>query len=235
MFKLPKTLNEIILLEQAIAINGEYNFKNDNEYLESVEKIFAEDFQKKSIKYDLFEGYFKDKYVKLNIRKYDMQFYIFNDNEFIGLVGTYNHSYSVLFKHFIKYHKYILPIKCLNMEDEYKNKGIMKFVIQNLLDAGYSLLTDQVEYEHVRRLWKSLSKLDQYQLDLLDLKNNVISLPDIKIEDINDPRVWDLLDGLKSLKLKLNRIKYDHYMKKEIYRRLIIYNKEKHKPVNIIK
>ncbi len=111
----------------------------------------------------------------------------------------------------------------------------MKFIIQTLLDAGYSLLSDQVEYEHVRRLWKSLSKLDQYQLDLLDLKNNVISLPDIKIEDINDPRVWDLLDGLKALKLKLNRIKYDHYMKKEIYRRLIIYNKEKHKPVIIIK
>ena len=117
------------------------------------------------------------------------------------------------------YHN-VISIKSVKVLDKYKNKGLMKKVYLGLLDLGYSIMGDGVEYESARGLWVSLQGFQNFKTDILDIDNDKVLYKDIKLKDINDKRVWLYVDPDE-----LRQREYSFKERYWVWVRLIMYKK----------
>ena len=116
----------------------------------------------------------------------------------------------------------MIVISGLYIKEEYKNNGIMKYIFQYLINSGFQIVTDGTDYENSRRLILSLNGISNYRLDIIDDRNkpNYIIIPDVKLKDIYDGRLWKYFSDNPPTSI----IGYQEIVK-EMLRRAIIYKR----------
>ena len=182
------------LLEISLGVTGDFDFGNSKQLLT---KRFYMVFN--STKKLLYSG---------NVTLKDKQTYhieIYGNDDTILISNKYNRElmgiiqYKKLdfsnFKSIYKIrYKDPISIVAVKTEEKYRNKGLMSFVYQFLIDNKHSLVGDVKEYDNARRLWLSMNKLKKYRLDIIDIQNSLVLHENVKLEDIHDERVWDIID-----------------------------------------
>ena len=207
--------NKNLLFEMSLAIGGEFDF---GEFSRHFDKRFMVIFNlRKNI---LFEDKFKLKDGNLYniIAETDGHFIFIKNKETEELMAVIEVITKVLKKKLSTKYDNVLMIKSVKTDDKFKNKGLMKLVYLYLLSLGYSLMGDSIEYESARGLWVSLQGFQTFNTDIIDIDNDKIIHKNIKLKDINDERVWKIIDPLD-----LNHL--DHSFKELywIWVRLIMY------------
>lgn len=209
--------------EMAVMMPGEFDFTKNGMLDKYIKEYNSKD-------YIISNGIIIDKEIilknniKLNllVTRYKDNYFIINksNNEFIGFIDiSPNQIISRLIRS--KY-KNMLVISGLYIKDEYKNKGIMKYIFQYLINSGFQIVTDGTDYENSRKLILSLNGISNYRLDIIDDRNkpNYIIIPDVKLKDIYDGRLWKYFSDNPPTSI----IGYQEIVK-EMLRRAIIYKR----------
>lgn len=207
--------NSNLLFEMSLAVGGEFDF---GEFSRHFDKRFMAIFNlRKNI---LFKDNFKLKDGKNYkvIAETDGHFIFIKNLETEELMAVIEVITKVLKKNLSTKYENVLMIKSVKTDDKFKNKGLMKLVYLYLLSLNYSLMGDAIEYESARGLWVSLQGFQTFKTDIIDIDNDKIIYKNIKLKDINDERVWKIIDPLD-----LNHL--DHSFKELywIWVRLIMY------------
>ena len=206
-----------VLSEMSIAHGGEFDFGD-------ITKIFNERYFKlfQARKYILFtkEIKLKDNNIyNISVETDGIHILVLNKED-NSLMAAIEIRARLLKQNLSKLYHNVISIKSVKVLDKYKNKGLMKKVYLGLLDLGYSIMGDGVEYESARGLWVSLQGFQNFKTDILDIDNDKVLYKDIKLKDINDKRVWLYVDPDE-----LRQREYSFKERYWVWVRLIMYKK----------
>ena len=182
------------LLEMSLGVTGDYNFGKTEDLLNF---NFLNNFRKNS-------EIICDQEIKLKgNEKYNIIIetdggiaiiYDKDSGELMGYMQFHGVDISNFdYKHKIKYSDPI-SITAVQTEEKYRNKGLMSFVYQFIIDNGNSIIGDAKEYDNARKLWLSMNKLSKYKLDVIDISKSEVLIEGITLKDIYDNRVWKIID-----------------------------------------
>lgn len=88
-------------------------------------------------------------------------------------------------------YRLVREIQGIEIHKDRRNQGYAKYFYKTLVDElGWNLLGDLTDYENSRRLWVSLSKDPDYQVDIVDSSTGIIFEKKVILKDILDDRVW---------------------------------------------
>ena len=182
------------LLEMSLGITGDYNFGKTEDLINfnfltkfrnNSEVIFDKEVElKRGIKYNIIIETDGNTALIYNKDEVELMGYL----QFHGIdISKFNYKYR---------NKYSNPlsITAVQTEEKYRNKGLMSFVYQFLIDNGNSIVGDAKEYDNARKLWLSMNKLTKYKLDVIDISRSEVLIEGITLKDIYDNRVWKILD-----------------------------------------
>ena len=206
-----------VLSEMSIAHGGEFDFGD-------ITKIFNERYFKlfRARKHILFtkEIKLKDNSIyNISVETDGIHILVLNKED-NSLMAAIEIRARLLKQNLSKLYHNVISIKSVKVLDKYKNKGLMKKVYLGLLDLGYSIMGDGVEYESARGLWVSLQGFQNFKTDILDIDNDKVLYKDIKLKDINDKRVWLYVDPDE-----LRQREYSFKERYWVWVRLIMYKK----------
>ena len=206
-----------VLSEMSIAHGGEFDFGD-------ITKIFNERYFKlfQARKHILFtkEIKLKDNSIyNISVETDGIHILVLNKED-NSLMAAIEIRARLLKQNLSKLYHNVISIKSVKVLDKYKNKGLMKKVYLGLLDLGYSIMGDGVEYESARGLWVSLQGFQNFKTDILDIDNDKVLYKDIKLKDINDKRVWLYVDPDE-----LRQREYSFKERYWVWVRLIMYKK----------
>ena len=207
-----------VLSEMSIAHGGEFDFGD-------ITKIFNERYFKlfQARKHILFtkEIKLKDNSIyNISVETDGIHILVLNKEDDGILMAAIEIRARLLKQNLSKLYHNVISIKSVKVLDKYKNKGLMKKVYLGLLDLGYSIMGDGVEYESARGLWVSLQGFQNFKTDILDIDNDKVLYKDIKLKDINDKRVWLYVDPDE-----LRQREYSFKERYWVWVRLIMYKK----------
>lgn len=207
-----------VLSEMSIAHGGEFDFGD-------ITKIFNERYFKlfQARKHILFtkEIKLKDNSIyNISVETDGIHILVLNKEDDDSLMAAIEIRARLLKQNLSKLYHNVISIKSVKVLDKYKNKGLMKKVYLGLLDLGYSIMGDGVEYESARGLWVSLQGFQNFKTDILDIDNDKVLYKDIKLKDINDKRVWLYIDPDE-----LRQREYSFKERYWVWVRLIMYKK----------
>ena len=207
-----------VLSEMSIAHGGEFDFGD-------ITKIFNERYFKlfQARKHILFtkEIKLKDNSIyNISVETDGIHILVLNKEDDDSLMAAIEIRARLLKQNLSKLYHNVISIKSVKVLDKYKNKGLMKKVYLGLLDLGYSIMGDGVEYESARGLWVSLQGFQNFKTDILDIDNDKVLYKDIKLKDINDKRVWLYVDPDE-----LRQREYSFKERYWVWVRLIMYKK----------
>ena len=207
-----------VLSEMSIAHGGEFDFGD-------ITKIFNERYFKlfQARKHILFtkEIKLKDNSIyNISVETDGIHILVLNKEDDYSLMAAIEIRARLLKQNLSKLYHNVISIKSVKVLDKYKNKGLMKKVYLGLLDLGYSIMGDGVEYESARGLWVSLQGFQNFKTDILDIDNDKVLYKDIKLKDINDKRVWLYVDPDE-----LRQREYSFKERYWVWVRLIMYKK----------
>ena len=207
-----------VLSEMSIAHGGEFDFGD-------ITKIFNERYFKlfQARKHILFtkEIKLKDNSIyNISVETDGIHILVLNKEDDDILMAAIEIRARLLKQNLSKLYHNVISIKSVKVLDKYKNKGLMKKVYLGLLDLGYSIMGDGVEYESARGLCVSLQGFQNFKTDILDIDNDKVLYKDIKLKDINDKRVWLYVDPDE-----LRQREYSFKERYWVWVRLIMYKK----------
>ena len=207
-----------VLSEMSIAHGDEFDFGD-------ITKIFNERYFKlfQARKHILFtkEIKLKDNSIyNISVETDGIHILVLNKEDDDSLMAAIEIRARLLKQNLSKLYPNVISIKSVKVLDKYKNKGLMKKVYLGLLDLGYSIMGDGVEYESARGLWVSLQGFQNFKTDILDIDNDKVLYKDIKLKDINDKRVWLYVDPDE-----LRQREYSFKERYWVWVRLIMYKK----------
>lgn len=106
----------------------------------------------------------------------------------------------------------MIRVKGVTTHIDYQRSGIAKFVYKHIVNTlGYTIMSDKEMYFGARKLWSRLSKDIDVQVDLVDIKNNIIIDKNVILHHGNydadfDKRIWSYQNDKQYIRSILTRI-----------------------------
>jgi len=131
-----------------------------------------------------------DVIVKKNNKKYAIKkdysqflFFELKEGENLNYIGylTFTHFNTKLVKNPIQ-------VQEIEIHKKYRRQGLATFFYESIHNKyGYSLISDEIQYENSRRIWKSLSQ--KGCVVILNTENNTVT-ECYKIHNVDDDSIW---------------------------------------------
>jgi len=105
----------------------------------------------------------------------------------------------------------IYNVDGIKVKDTYQSRGIALKLYKMLVEDGYVILGDEVQYFGARRLWTKLSKRFDVVISIININTGDILEKDVDLthgfEDYEfDDRVWSYTDEKKDIRLLLEKV-----------------------------
>ena len=176
------------LLEMAYMKDGDFNFGHQLEIIKNRFRNLQESQKINSIKHTF----------KIDDKNFNIHFlgeFLITSNELLEIVNIIGIKHVTFPKYLHSiYNGYILCVNAMETEQKYRKMGIAKSVISFLINEGFFIMGDSIEYENARKLWLSLNKIENYKLDIVSIEEDKILFSGVKLKDIYDNRLWTLED-----------------------------------------
>ena len=180
-----KHFNRNFISEMAYALGKDYDFGDNLEILKSQFKRhnhLAKEFDTFTINNQTYTIYL------FNSNLYTVD----EDNNFVNAISITLVNLKPKLARF--FGEQVISICAMQTDIRHRRKGIAKEVIKSLLNKGYCVMGDRIEYENARRLWASLSNLTDYTLDIINIGDDCYIARKKRIKNILDEDLWVLYD-----------------------------------------
>ena len=171
------------LLEMAYMKDGDFNFGHQIDDVklafENDKEEFKELIDTFSLNNELYRSFF---YAGFIITKH------IHKNIIVNVIGLLHNKLKGESKN--KYGDSAFIVNTMFTEENFRKKGLSKHVIQNLINLGYPVMGDYLEYQNARKLWVSLNGMKDYKMDIINKETGKINMTGVKLENIYDKNLW---------------------------------------------
>lgn len=99
-----------------------------------------------------------------------------------------------------------LVVKGVQVDNEYRRKGVGKLLYSMIVQAGFTLVGDSEQYENARNLWVSLSNNPGFIVDIVDLGSRKVEYNNVELTK-DDKRIWGNENSDDPIELKIGRLR----------------------------